>query len=120
MGVDLCGNPARGDVSIYRAAFAKAKAGGLGVTLHFAEVAASGGAEELWTLLGYEPDRIGHVIHVSDEVKREIIRRGLGLELCLSCNVHAKLIEGGIGDHHLRWWRGKGCPIALCVSGLWL
>ena len=81
-------------------------------------MAAAGSDGELWTLMGYEPDRIGHVIHVSEEVKREIIRRGVGLELCLSCNVLGKLIEGGVGGHHFGWWRGRGCPIALCVSGL--
>ncbi len=61
------------------------------------------------------PQRIGHVINVPDDVKEEIVKRKLGLELCLSCNVHAKMITGTYGDHHFGWWRGKGCPIALSV-----
>jgi hypothetical protein len=55
------------------------------------------------------------VINVPEDVKEEIVRRGLGLELCLSCNVHAKMITGTYGDHHFGWWRGRGCPIALSV-----
>jgi adenosine deaminase len=116
VGVDLCGNPTQGDVTIYRAAFAKAKTHGLGLTLHFAETPASGVRDELAVLLSFRPDRLGHVIHVPDDIKAEIVKRRLGLELCMSCNVHAKLIDGGFLDHHFGSWRNEDCPIALCVS----
>lgn len=116
VGVDLCGNPTQGDVTLYRDAFARAKAHGLRVTLHFAETAASGDPAELENLLSFLPDRLGHVIHVPDDVKEEIVRRRLGLELCMSCNVHAGLINGGFWDHHFGEWIGEECPIALCVS----
>ncbi|KAJ5915687.1 Metallo-dependent hydrolase [Penicillium verhagenii] len=116
VGVDLCGNPTQGDVTIYRDAFARAKAHGLGLTLHFAETPASGGRDELAALLSFRPDRLGHVIHVPDDVKAEIVKRGLGLELCMSCNVHAKLIDGGFLDHHFGSWRHEDCPIALCTD----
>lgn len=115
VGVDLCGDPSKGDVSIYREAFAKAKAFGLRITLHFAEVPASSTALELNTLLSFDPDRLGHVINVPDNIKAEIARRRLGLELCLSCNILAKLTTGGFADHHFGYWRDKGCMIALSV-----
>jgi len=115
VGIDLCGDPARGDVSIFQPAFKRAKEAGLKITLHFAEAPQSSTDSELWTLLGFLPDRIGHVIHVPDDVKQEIVKRGLGVELCLSCNVHAKMITGSFGDHHFGWWWGKGCPVALSV-----
>ncbi|KAK7737027.1 hypothetical protein SLS53_006783 [Cytospora paraplurivora] len=92
VGVDLCGDPTRGGIEALQPAFERARAAthpGLGVTLHFAEAEASGSDEELFMLLGaWRPDRIGHVIHVSERVKREIVGYpgGLGLELCLSCN----------------------------------
>lgn len=116
VAVDLCGDPAKGDVSIFREAFAKAKQHGLKITLHFAESPQSSTDAELRTLLSYEPDRIGHVINVPDDIKRTIVDRKLGLELCLSCNVHAKMITGSFRDHHFGYWRGTGCPIILCVS----
>lgn len=118
VAVDLCGDPSQGDVSLFRAAFAKAKHYGLKLTLHFAEVPSSSFEEELMTLLSYEPERIGHVIHVSESIKKEIATRKLGLELCLSCNVHAKLISGGFSDHHFGYWKDKHCPIILCVRTL--
>lgn len=118
VGIDLCGNPLEGDVSIYQDAFAKAKQHGLKLTLHFAEASASSTEQELQTLLSYNPNRLGHVINVPDAVKQEIIKRKLGLELCLSCNVSAKLISGGFANHHFSYWRDKGCPIILGVSDL--
>lgn len=116
VAVDLCGNPAEGDVSIFREAFEKARDQGLRITLHFAEAPQSSTDTELRTLLSYEPDRIGHVINVPDEIREIIIARKIGLELCLSCNVHAKMITGSFEDHHFGYWRGKGCPVVLCVS----
>ena len=115
VGLDLCGDPCKGDVEVFRAAFAKAKVHGLKATLHFAEVPASSTTEELETLLSFEPDRLGHVIHTPTHVRDEIRRRKLGLELCISCNVQAKLIEGGVADHHFGFWKNTDCPIALCV-----
>ena len=116
VGIDLCGNPSKGDVSLYKDAFALAKAHGLGITIHFAEVPASSTKLELETLLSFEPDRLGHVIHVPEDIKKEIARRGLGLELCLSCNILAKMTDGGFPDHHFGYWRDRGCSIALSVS----
>ena len=116
VGIDLCGNPLKGDVSVYRDAFAKARRHSLRVTLHFAEVPASSTEEELQSLLSFEPDRLGHVINVPDNIKDEIIDRKLGLELCLTCNVNAKLVSGGFAAHHFSYWRDKGCPVVLCVS----
>lgn len=66
--------------------------------------------------MSWQPDRLGHVIHVNDRLKSEIIKQRVGVELCLSCNVHAKMITGSFGDHHLGWWRGAGVGVALSVG----
>lgn len=116
IGVDVCGNPTKGDISLCRDAFAKAKKHGLGLTVHFAEVHSMGLHEELQTMLSFNPDRLGHVIHVPDDIKQDIARRRLGLELCISCNVHAKMFDGGFLDHHFGYWRHEKCPVILCVS----
>ena len=126
VGVDLCGDPSKGDVSIFKEAFRKAKLHGLKITLHFAEIHASSSILELKTLLSFEPDRLGHVIHVPNTIKNEIKGKKLGLELCVSCNVQAKLIEGDVADHHFVSWIKTECPVILCVSvpmphpALWL
>ena len=121
VGIDLCGDPMKAGIEALSPAFKAAKKiSGLGVTLHFAEAPCSGTDEELKLLLSWEPDRIGHVIHLSSEIRQAIVDRGrIGLELCLSCNVHAKMISGGFEAHHFgSWWnnRHKGCPLVLCVS----
>jgi len=118
VGVDLCGNPAKGDVNIFGDAFAKAREHGLKVTLHFAEVAFSSTEDELQALLSYKPQRLGHVINVPDAIKDEIIKRKIGLELCLTCNIDAQLISGSFADHHFSYWEDKGCPLAICVFSL--
>ncbi|KAK8248929.1 hypothetical protein IWZ00DRAFT_509534 [Phyllosticta capitalensis] len=116
LGVDLCGDPAKGDVRIFSGAFARAKASGLKITLHFAEAPVSSSNEELRTLLSWQPDRLGHVIHVNEQLKREIVGQRIGVELCLSCNVHAKMITGSFGDHHFGWWSKSGVGVALSTD----
>ncbi|KAL6709184.1 hypothetical protein ACN47E_002000 [Coniothyrium glycines] len=116
VGVDLCGDPAKGDVSIFANAFARAKAAGLKVTLHFAETDASASDLELQTLLSWRPDRLGHVIHVNDKFREIIEQENIGVELCLSCNVHAKMITGTYSDHHFGMWRQTSVPVALSTD----
>lgn len=98
VGIDLCGDPAKGPIDIFTPVFEEARRTipGLGITLHFAEAEASGTEEELLTLLSWKPDRIGHVIHLNERIREKVKRRGgMGLELCLSCNVHAGMVCGG-------------------------
>jgi adenosine deaminase len=116
VGVDLCGDPMKGPIHNFAPAFHRAKEAALKVTIHFAEATASSSDEELWELLKWDPDRIGHVIHVHDDLKREIVNRGIGVELCLSCNVCAKMITGSYGDHHFGWWKNNHSSVALSVS----
>jgi adenosine deaminase len=122
VGLDLCGDPSKGDVALFGPVFARGKAEGLGLTLHFGEVPDTinpGLTAELETLLSFEPDRLGHVIHVPEAIKSKIKEKGIGLELCVTCNVKAGMIAKGAvaGDHHFgEWWKSKTCPVILCVS----
>lgn len=116
VGVDLCGDPSKGVVSTFKEAFHRAKLHGLKITLHFAEVPASSSLSELNTLLSFKPDRLGHIIHVPNEIKNAIKDGRLGLELCVSCNVQAKLTRGDVVDHHVMSWIKTECPVILCVS----
>jgi adenosine deaminase len=115
VGVDLCGNPAVGDVRIFTDAFRRAKEAGLKLTLHFAETEDSGTDQELHTLLSWQPDRLGHVIHVKPSFAAVIETENIGVEICLSCNVHAKMITGSYPDHHFGTWIHSSTPVALSV-----
>ncbi|KAF2703523.1 Metallo-dependent hydrolase, partial [Pleomassaria siparia CBS 279.74] len=116
VGIDLCGNPAKGDVRIFTGAFERARQSGLKITLHFAETEESATDTELETLLSWHPNRLGHVIHVKDKYREIIEREQIGVELCLSCNVHAKMIVGSYSDHHFGTWRHSSVPLALSTD----
>ena len=114
VGVDLCGNPTKGTISTFTPAFGKAKAHGLGITAHFAEVPHSSSNKELNTILSWEPDRLGHCIFVPTQTKKLISACHVGIEICLSCNVLAKLTIGGFAKHHFsEWMLTTGSPVAL-------
>ncbi|KAL9086493.1 MAG: hypothetical protein Q9165_007109 [Trypethelium subeluteriae] len=121
VGIDLCGDPSKGTVSDLRPAFATARTAGLGVCVHFGEIP-SADASELEEMLSWGPHRIGHAIYMPEEIKQEVRRRALGVEMCLSCNVNAKMLPkgGGIEEHHFgEWWkaaRDGGAVIALCTD----
>ncbi|KAJ4124215.1 hypothetical protein NW768_009569 [Fusarium equiseti] len=120
VGLDLCGDPTarpNGEVSIFTPVFKEAKQKGMSITVHFAEAEASGSKEELNTLLSWEPGRLGHVIWEDEEIKTEIAKRGLCLELCLSCNVKADMVLGGFEGHHFGHWKGvEGPKISLSTD----
>ncbi|KAF4469399.1 adenosine deaminase [Fusarium albosuccineum] len=117
VGLDLCGDPTArpdGEISVFTPVFEEAKREGLGITVHFAEAEASGTQKELQTLLSWEPGRLGHVIWEDEATKQEISKRGLCLELCLSCNVRAGMVRGGFEGHHFGHWSGvEGPKISL-------
>lgn len=116
VGIDLCGNPTKGDVSTFTPAFKRAKTLGLDITVHFAEMPASSTELELTTLLTWFPDRLGHAINIPSHLKEIIKERKLGLELCLSCNVLAEMTQGGFKGHHFGEWRATECPVALSTD----
>lgn len=122
VGIDLCGDPLRGGIKALQPAFEefRRRFPDLRMTLHFAEAEASGTDEELLMLVReWKPNRIGHVIHLSEVLKKEVTEYpgGLGLELCLSCNVHAGMINGGFEAHHFGEWR-KSFPEPGAIVGL--
>jgi adenosine deaminase len=116
VAIDICGNPTKGDISIFTPSFLRAKTLRLKTTVHFAEVPASSTTAELKTLLSWSPDRLGHAINIPADLKAIIKERRLGLELCLSCNVLAEMTQGGFKEHHFGEWWATECPVALSTD----
>ncbi|TRX87999.1 hypothetical protein FHL15_011101 [Xylaria flabelliformis] len=118
VGLDLCGDPTKGDVSLFTPAFEAAREAGIKITVHFAEAECSASEAELETIMDWMPDRLGHVIHVPESVKKQITAHsGIGLELCLSCNVQAKMIVGSFDAHHFGdWWHVDGPVVVPCTD----
>lgn len=94
VGVDLAGDESIGKISDYTEFFKKAKALGLGVTVHAGE---TGSWENVLEAIGNGADRIGHgiaVAHAPEEVRNYIKKTGVCLEVCISSNVHT----GAVAD----------------------
>ncbi len=71
----------------FKPLYEKAKAAGLGTTVHCGEL---GGADQVWEAINeLEPDRIGHGIRSIDDPKllKELKKRGVVLEICPTSNV---------------------------------
>ncbi|EIW67214.1 hypothetical protein TREMEDRAFT_33866 [Tremella mesenterica DSM 1558] len=118
VGLDLGGNPIKGDVKIYREIFKAAKREGLGLTLHFGEI--EGRDEEQLEMLSWAPDRLGHVIWVKEEMKRKLVEMDIGVEMCLSCNEddRQESYEAQYTSHHFGQWWYLPNPISINTDDL--
>ncbi|KAH9920323.1 Metallo-dependent hydrolase [Fomitopsis serialis] len=116
VGVDLCGDVQAGNVADFEAHFRKAKAAGLGVTLHIAEIPETP-ADEIQQLLSYEPDRLGHATFL-DETSKELVRNSSScIEICLSSNLLCKTVDN-LDVHHIRYYLRHDHPIAICTDDI--
>ncbi|ORY35652.1 hypothetical protein BCR39DRAFT_511328 [Naematelia encephala] len=117
VGIDLSGDPnSPTSVNSFRPAFTRAKSSGLGLALHFAELPISSTRSELEELLSWHPDRLGHLCLVADDLRKLILQREIGVELCLTCNVLSGMLPGdepGFASHHFGWWWAQQGRVSL-------
>jgi adenosine deaminase len=101
VAVDLAG-PERDTVELgphleaYGELFGRARAAGLGVTVHTGETPVSGVAGMLAVLSKWRPNRIGHGIAAagSEEVMRKLVEQDVVLEICPSSNLRTRVVSG--------------------------
>lgn len=100
VGIDLAGREADFSAKPFRGLFERAKAGGLGVTIHAGEWAGADSVRE--ALFDLEAERIGHGVRCGEapDIVEEIIRRGVWLEVCPSSNVDSGVVSS-LADHPL-------------------
>jgi adenosine deaminase len=101
IGIDLAGPEKHTlelgeDVERYRDLYARARAAGLGTTIHTGETAATGPEGVLAVIEKLRPARIGHGIAAaqSDEAMRKLVERGIVLEICPSSNLRTHAVSG--------------------------
>ncbi|KAI0825269.1 Metallo-dependent hydrolase [Trametes gibbosa] len=116
VGVDLCGDPKAGNMDEFADHFRKAKAAGLGVTLHIAEVPDCPPGETL-RLLSYKPDRLGHATFLDDDAKKIVHTDEMCVEICLTSNLLCKTVPT-LDAHHLRYYLGHNHPVAICTDDI--
>lgn len=100
VAVDLAGREAGVDVRPFQPLFERARARGLGITIHAGEWA---GPESVRAALAcFDPERIGHGVRsVEEPALLELLsRRGTMLEVCPSTNVDSGVV-GSLAEHPL-------------------
>lgn len=111
-GWDLAGPEAAfPDPLTHAAAFEVARAEGLRITLHAGEW---GGAGQVERALAVSPERIAHGPGAIDdpELRRELIARGVTLDLCPTSNWQAGIVPS-IAAHPLARLHRAGVPVTL-------
>ncbi|KAJ3727719.1 hypothetical protein C8R42DRAFT_572214 [Lentinula raphanica] len=114
VGIDLCGDPLAGDMSLLGPFISKAKAAGLCVTFHIAETTHNSSRDTM-TLLGYNPDRLGHATFLDEEAKDFVLEKNIPVEVCLSSNVICKTVPD-LASHHIRYYLDRNHPIVVCTD----
>ncbi|MFI5261868.1 MAG: adenosine deaminase [Candidatus Limnocylindrales bacterium] len=115
VGFDLAGpEAAYPDVATHRRAFAIARAGGLGITVHSGEW---GGPAQVRRALVVRPDRIAHGAPAADDpaLMAELRARGITLDLCPSSNWQAGLVAH-LTDHPLPRLARAGVAVTLSTD----
>ncbi|GAX21147.1 adenosine deaminase [Fistulifera solaris] len=134
VGMDLGGNPTRGDFRIVRPHLERARQAGLRITLHCGEVADSGAMtsdhddessppkySETQAMLEFGPDRLGHALFVPNTLWSSQ-QRHIPVETCpmsnvmtleLAQHVRGHLIEGLQQHPQLREWLDTQYPLAI-------
>ena len=112
-GFDLAGYEAADpDPTLHAEAFAVARAGGLGITLHAGELLDDGSLVR--RALELRPDRIAHGASAAADpaVVAELVERGVTLDLCPTSNVQAGTVDRR-ADHPLAKLVRLGVPVTI-------
>ncbi|GAX15340.1 adenosine deaminase [Fistulifera solaris] len=135
VGMDLGGNPTRGDFHCFRPHLERARQAGLRITLHCGEVAdcdmtsnithadetSCSTYSEVQAMLDFHPDRLGHALFVPNTFWSSQERR-IPVETCPTSNVmtlelaqHVRghLMEGLQQHPQLREWLDTQYPLAI-------
>ncbi len=126
VGFDIAGPEAGFPPSEHRAAFAVARSGGLGITIHAGEAAGVDSIREALAACG--ADRLGHGVHIVDDlgfdeeaaaqlgpIATMVHDAGVCLELCPTSNVHTSAAGvTSLADHPIDLL--ANCGFAVTVN----
>jgi len=112
VGVDLGGNPTRGNFSEFKDVFERARGEGIKVTIHAGEVVND---EEVNEIVEWRPDRLGHFLKVNKGVWKKMEMNGgdIPIEICPTSNVMTLGLQG-LNEHPtLKKLIDEGYPISV-------
>lgn len=97
VGIDLSGDPTKGQWSHFEPSLIHARSLGLRITLHAGEV--KDRDQEMTYMLDFHPDRFGHCCFVSDGNLKRLKESKIPIELCLTSNLLSNSVAE-LKDHH--------------------
>ncbi|SPO21188.1 related to adenosine deaminase [Ustilago trichophora] len=97
LGIDLSGDPTKGNFLDFIPALQHARSLGLKITLHAGEV--QGQDKEMTSMLKFHPDRMGHCCFVSPSNLDRLQKSGIPIELCLTSNLLSNSVTE-LKKHH--------------------
>jgi len=109
VGLDLCGNPKIGHFNTFLPVLQFAKANGLKITLHFAEVY---NPEESKGMLHFKPDRLSHACYLDGQIKELLQQSGIPIEMCITSNIVTHSVKTYC-EHHFHEFMRRNHPLAL-------
>ena len=117
VGVDLSGNPTLGEFASFEPALRRARAHGLNITVHCAEVVKPA---EVRAIEAFAPDRLGHALHLPRDVLAKLLARDPGaripIEICPTSNMHTLQLSSLDAHPTLATWLRESYPIAICTD----
>ena len=128
VGIDVAGTETQtlelnDQVSIYAEYFARARAAGLGTTIHTGETQATSGEGVISVLKHLRPHRIGHGIRAAynDEAIARLADTGTVLEICPTSNLHTRAVSS-LDDFHyiISRFRDGNVPFTINTDGTYL
>ncbi len=112
VGFDLAGDEANYPPEPHAQAFAVARRGGLGITVHAGEASGAHNVDYAVQVTG--ASRIGHGVRSIDSTATidELARRGIMLEICPTSNVHTGAVTD-LAHHPVRRLYDQGIPVSI-------
>ena len=138
VGMDLGGNPTKQDFRLFCSHFERARASGLRITLHCAEIPCDPQSannprayQEAKAILDFAPHRIGHALLLPPDLQSLLMQRQIPVETCPTSNVmtlelarnhhdgtHLTLLQGLAQHGNLRQWLSpqQHHPLVICTD----
>lgn len=119
VGLDLSGDPSKGDARDYIPIFQRAKQAGLKLALHLAEIPAIDETLEILKIV--PPDRIGHgtCLHSeaggNEELVDYVSKLNIPIEFCLTSNLIGQTVLD-VANHQFAFWYEKDHPSVICTD----